>query len=297
MKRIRVRVPATTANLGPGFDCLGCALSMYADFTCEIIPEGLEITGCSPEFRNADNLFVAAYRRMEDRLGIPYAGLRLDIHTDVPVSRGLGSSATLLAAGAYACNALNGDILDKQAVLEICNEIEGHPDNVAPCVFGGMITSLVQDGVPISAPVPVSGAIGFVALIPDFEVSTKAARAVLPTQLSRADAVFNISRLGVLIRAFETGDLKLIGCAMDDRLHQPYRRALIDEYDQAERAAIQAGAAAFCISGSGSTCLAVVDVHRREEIAQNIRETLKNSPHKWRIEALTVDRQGAHIAP
>lgn len=297
MKQIRVRVPATTANLGPGFDCLGCALSMYADFTCEIIPEGLEITGCSPEFRNADNLFVAAYRRMEDRLGIPHAGLRLDIHTDVPVSRGLGSSATLLAAGAYACNALNGDILDKQAVLEICNEIEGHPDNVAPCVFGGMITSLVQDGVPISAPVPVSGAIGFVALIPDFEVSTKAARAVLPTQLSRADAVFNISRLGVLIRAFETGDLKLIGCAMDDRLHQPYRRALIDEYDQAERAAIQAGAAAFCISGSGSACLAVADVHHREEIAQSIRGALKDSPHEWRIEALTVDRQGAHIAP
>lgn len=297
MKKIHVRVPATTANLGPGFDSLGCALSMYADFNCEIIPEGLEITGCPEEFRNADNLFVVAFRRMEDRLSLPHAGLRLDIRTDVPVSRGLGSSATLLAAGAYACNALYGEPLDKQAVLEICNDIEGHPDNVAPCVFGGMIISLVLEGVPVSAPIPVSGAIGFVALIPDFEVSTKQARAVLPAQLSRADAVFNISRLGVLIRAFETGDLKLIAQAMDDRLHQPYRKTLISDYEKAERASLQAGAAAFCISGSGSTCLAVVDVYQREAIAQNIREALKDSPYGWRIEALTVDRHGAHIAP
>ena len=158
MSRIHVRVPATTANLGPGFDCLGCALSMYADFICEPIPAGLEISGCPEEFRGEDNLFVAAYRRMEDRLGIPHSGLRLDIRTDVPVSRGLGSSATLLAAGAYACNALNGEAMDKQAVLQVCNDIEGHPDNVAPCVFGGMITSLVKDGVPVCAPVPVSGA-------------------------------------------------------------------------------------------------------------------------------------------
>ena len=297
MKRIHVRVPATTSNLGPGFDCLGCALSMYADFTCEIIPEGLEITGCDPIYQNEDNLFVVAYRRMEDRLGIPHEGLRLHIETHVPVSRGLGSSATLLVAGAYACNALNGEKLDKQAVVEICNGIEGHPDNVASCAFGGMNTSMIQYGVPITAPVPISGVIGFIALIPDYEVSTREARAVLPASYSRSDAVFNLSRLGVLLRAFETGDLKLIGQAMDDRIHQPFRRSLIREYDRAERAALDAGAAAFCISGSGSTCLAVVDVYRKDAIADQIREALKDSDCGWRVEALTVDRLGAHVAP
>ena len=297
MSRIHVRVPATTANLGPGFDCLGCALSLYADFICETIPEGLEITGCDPAYRGEDNLFVAAYRRMEDRLGIPHSGLRLHIETNVPVSRGLGSSATLLVAGAYACNALNGERLDKQAVVEIANGIEGHPDNVASCCFGGMNTSLIQYGVPITAPVPVSGVIGFIALIPDYEVPTREARAVLPTSYSRADAVFNISRLGVLLRAFETGDLMLIGQAMDDRIHQPFRRALIHDYDMAERVCRDAGAAAFCISGSGSTCLAVVDVYRKDRIADQIREALADSPYEWRVEALTVDRLGAHVAP
>ena len=297
MKRIHVRVPATTANLGPGFDCMGCALSLYADFTCELIPEGLEITGCDPCYQNADNLFVVAYRRMEDRLGIPHAGLRLHVQTHVPVSRGLGSSATLLVAGAYACNALNGERLDKQAVVEIANGIEGHPDNVASCCFGGMNTSIIQYGVPITAPVPISGVIGFVALIPDYEVPTREARAVLPDSYTRADAVFNISRLGVLLRAFETGDLMLIGQAMDDRIHQPFRRALIHDYEKAERACLDAGAAAFCISGSGSTCLAVVDVYRKDMIAQRIREALADSPWNWRIEALTVDRLGAHVAP
>lgn len=298
MSRINVRVPATTANLGPGFDCLGCALSMYADFDCELIPEGLEISGCPEEFCNEENLFVVAFRKMEDRLGIPHSGMRLRIRSDVPVCRGLGSSATLLAAGAYACNALRGNAMDRQPVLEVCNEIEGHPDNVAPCIFGGMVTSLVKaNGVPVSASVPVSGAVSFVAMIPNFEVSTKKARKVLPIMISRPDAIFNISHLGVLLRAFETGDLQLIAEAMDDRLHQAYRRELIHECDRVEKAAIDAGAAAFCISGSGSTCLAVVDTYRREEIANRIRESLAGSQYEWQVIPLTVDRNGAHITP
>lgn len=298
MSKIHVRVPATTSNLGPGFDCLGCALSMYADFTCELTDGGLEITGCEEKYQNEDNLFVVAYRRMEDRLGIPHAGLRLHIDTNVPVSRGLGSSATLLVAGAYACNELNGERLDKQAVVEIATGIEGHPDNVASCCFGGMNTSMIKYGLPITAQVPVSSVIGFIALIPDYEVSTREARAVLPDSYTRSDAVFNLSRLGVLLRAFETGDLMLIGQAMDDRIHQSFRRPLIHDYDMVHRICRDAGASAFCISGSGSTCLAVVDVYRKDLIAAQIREALaESSKEHWRIEALTVDRIGARVAP
>jgi len=297
MKRIHVRVPATTANLGPGFDCMGCAFSMYADFECEMIPEGLEISGCPEEYQNEDNLFVMAYRRMEEYLGIPKSGLKINISSKIPICRGLGSSATLLVAGAYACNAMNGEYLDKKAVLQVCTDIEGHPDNVAPCIYGGMITSLIQDGVPVCASVPISGAVGFVAMIPDFEVVTEEARAVLPSMYSRADAIFNISRLGVLIRAFETGDMHLIGKAMDDRIHQPYRKNLIHDYDFVESISRASGAAACCVSGSGSTCLAVVDVNRSEEVASRIREGLKNSKYNWQVIPMIVDHHGAHIVP
>jgi homoserine kinase len=260
-----------------------------------MIPEGLEITGCPEKYQNEDNLFVMAYRRMEKYLGIPKTGLRLHISSKIPICRGLGSSATLLVAGAYACNAMNGEYLDKKAVLQVCTDIEGHPDNVAPCIYGGMITSLIQDGVPVCASVPISGAVGFVAMIPDFEVVTEEARAVLPEMYSRADAIFNVSRLGVLIRAFETGDMHLIGKAMDDRIHQPYRKGLIHDYDFVESISRASGAAACCVSGSGSTCLAVVDAARENDVAGKIRQALADSVYEWKVVALHIDHDGAHI--
>lgn len=295
MSRVHVRVPATTANIGPGFDCLGCALSLHADFTCEIIESGLEITGCPEAFRNEDNLFVQAFRLAEKKMGAEPLPIRLHIDTDVPVSRGLGSSATLLAGGAAAANALHGNLLTRQQLVEICNEIEGHPDNIAPAVLGGMCVSFVENGVPTTVPVSVAGNVGFIALIPNFETETKAMRAVLPKQIPFADAVYNSSRLAVLLYAFGQGDLNLIGEALDDRLHQPYRKHLIHEYSRAEAAAMKAGCAAFCISGSGSTCLAVVDARKEQAVAKEIQESLADSEYEWKVAALRMDVDGAHV--
>jgi len=293
MKRVHVRVPATSANIGPGFDSLGVALTMYAGFTCEIIGSGLEITGCPEIYRNERNLFVQAYRRAEREMGIEPASIRVHIETDVPVSRGLGSSASLWAGGVSAANALNGSPLSREKLVELCNELEGHPDNIAPAVLGGMCASFVEEGIPTTVQVDVADNIGFIALIPNFETETKAMRAVLPKQIPFADAVFNSSRLVVMLHGFERGRLDLIAKALDDRLHQPYRKHLIHEFFRAEAAAKEAGCAAFCISGSGSTCLGVCEAKDAEKIAEEVQTALADSQYEWRVVALEMDREGS----
>lgn len=297
MSGVRVRVPATTANIGPGFDCLGCALTLYASFECGFGTSGLEISGCPEAFRGANNLFVQAFRRAERALGAAPRPIRVRIDTDVPVSRGLGSSATLLAGGVAAANALYGGALSREAMVALCTELEGHPDNVAPAVLGGMCASLMHGGKPVTAQIDVSPRVGFVALIPDYEAQTRAMRAVLPEQVSFADAAFNVSHAAVLLRAFETGDLAQIGAALDDRLHQPYRTPLLREWDRAREAALDAGCAAFCLSGSGSTCLGIADSEQKAEIAARITRSLAQSACRWRVEALDVDRAGVVCAP
>ncbi len=292
MSAVHVRVPATTANMGPGFDCFGCALSLYADFDCEIISQGLEITGCPEAYRNEDNLFVRAYRMAEDRMAVDHAPIRVQIRTDVPVSRGLGSSATLLAGGVAAANALNGGRLDAGEMLEICTILEGHPDNAAPALLGGMCASMMKDGHPIASSIRISERVGFIALIPNFETMTHDMRNVLPKTVAFSDAVYNVSRTAMLICAFESGDLGLISEALDDRLHQPYRAPLIHEYDRARQAALDAGCAAFCISGSGSTCLGIADSAKSEQIAERIQSSLQDSQYAWKVMALRVDPEG-----
>lgn len=293
MNKVKVRVPATTANIGPGFDCLGCALTMFGEFTCERIESGLEITGCPEEFANENNLFVRAYRLTEQYLDVPHSPFRVHIETDVPISRGLGSSAHLLAGGAVAANAMNGSVLSPQELVKVCNDIEGHPDNIAPAVLGGMCASFLQGDVPITVPVTVPANVGFIAMIPNFETETKAMRAVLPKEIPYKDAVFNSSRLAVLLHAFQTGNMQLIGQALDDRLHQPYRRHLIHEYDRAEATALRAGCTAFCISGSGSTCLGVIDTYKAREAARSIQWSMRDSEYQWRAVALSLDHTGA----
>ncbi len=294
--KVHVRVPATSANIGPGFDCLGVALTMYAGFTCEKIDFGLEITGCPEIFRNENNLFVQAYRRAEREIGVKPAPIRVHIETDVPVARGLGSSATMLAGGVTAANAMNGSPLTRQQLVTLCNEMEGHPDNIAPAVLGGMCASFVEDGLPVSVRVDVAKNIGFIALIPNYETETKAMRAVLPREIPFGDAVFNSSRLAVMLHGFERGRLDLVGKALDDRLHQPYRQHLIHEYDRAKSLAMDAGCAAFCISGSGSTCLGVCQADQAKRIAGQVQNQLNDSPYEWKVVALGLDTEGSVAA-
>lgn len=290
MNKIAVRVPATTANIGPGFDSMGCALALYNYITCEVLPAGkLVITGCPEPYQNEENLAVQGYRAVLSRLGLPNEGLSLNIRAEIPVCRGLGSSAALIAGGAAAANLLHGSPLPPAELLEVTNEIEGHPDNLAPAIYGGLTASLVEDGIPRTVRLPLSPTLRWVAAIPNFELSTHLARAVLPKEVAFVDAVYNASHVAVLVGALGRGDRELIAMALRDRLHQPYREKLIPEYNKVKTAAEQCGAIAFCISGAGPTLLALTD---EASFAAQFAEKCKRLEHRWNIMELAVDTEG-----
>lgn len=290
MNKITVRVPATTANIGPGFDSMGCALALYNYITCEVLPaDKLVITGCPEPYQNEENLAVQGYRAVLSRLGLPNEGLSLNIRAEIPVCRGLGSSAALIAGGAAAANLLHGSPLPPAELLEVTNEIEGHPDNLAPAIYGGLTASLVEDGKPRTVKLPLSPTLRWVAAIPDFELSTHLARAVLPKEVAFVDAVYNASHVAVLVGALGRGDRELIAMALRDRLHQPYRESLIPEYGKVKAAAEQCGAIAFCISGAGPTLLALTD---EASFAAQFAEKCKRLEHRWNIMELAVDTEG-----
>lgn len=290
MNKITVRVPATTANIGPGFDSMGCALALYNYITCEVLPAGkLVITGCPEPYQNEENLAVQGYRAVLKRLGLPDEGLSLTIEAEIPVCRGLGSSAAMIAGGAAAANLLHGSPLPPAELLEVTNEIEGHPDNLAPAIYGGLTASLVEDGKPRTVKLPLSPTLRWVAAIPDFELSTHLARAVLPKEVAFVDAVYNASHVAVLVGALGRGDRELIAMALRDRLHQPYREKLIPEYNKVKTAAEQCGAIAFCISGAGPTLLALTD---EASFAAQFAEKCKRLEHRWNIMELAVDTEG-----
>ena len=289
---ITVRVPGTSANLGPGFDCFGIALSIYGYFGFEECESGIHFEGVDEKYCNEDNLAVVAYRRAMTEMGIAMKGLKVSIRSDVPVSRGLGSSASLIVAGIFGANANHGNILSQQQMLDLVTELEGHPDNVAPALLGGMTASIVgPDGVH-SMRCDISEKIRVCVLVPDFELETKKSRAALPKRLDIKDAIFNISRAAVLLKALECGDFATISVSMDDKLHQPYRKGLIDEYDRVRSLAMECGAASFCISGAGPTLLCI---HEDEGFAEKMMEGVKSFRNNWRVLPLTIDRMGAVI--
>ncbi len=290
---VTVRVPATTANIGPGFDTFGCALALYNTFTFEEIPSGLQFSGCEEAYCNTENLAVVAYRCVMDALDLPMPGLSITMDTQIPICRGLGSSASLIAAGAAAANALHGSPYTPLQLLGICNDIEGHPDNLAPALLGGLVASFVEDGRPVAAQYTVHPSLRFTALFPDFELSTHLARSVLPREIPFADAVFNVSRAAVLLKALEQGDKAMIATALHDRLHQPYRSKLNGGYDEVRQLALQSGALAFCISGAGPTLLYL---STDEAVDKAVAAQLGQLEDNWTLLSLPIDHTGVQVS-
>ena len=289
MERVTVRVPATSANIGPGFDSLGMAFSFYNVFSFELA-EKTVITGCPTAYAGEDNLALVAFRAACHRAGREAPAVHIHIDGDVPVSRGLGSSATLLVGGALGANLLLSLGLTKEDILAVATEIEGHPDNIAPAVYGGFTASLVKNGKPVAASCPVHPSLHFCAFVPNFKTSTHDARAVLPTTVSFSDAVHNISHVAVLLPALANGDTDMITLALEDRLHQSYRAPLIHGYDAVREAALAAGAHAFFISGSGSTCMAI---YTDEAFLERVTTPVQGLPNEWRVLPLSLDTEGA----
>ena len=292
MKRVTVRVPATTANLGPGFDAFGCALSLYTDVTFEEMESGLEITGCDEAYTGPDNLAYVSYCAVLASLSEEVRGVKIHIDAHIPICRGLGSSAALLVAGAIGANVLRGNRLSTQGLLNITNAMEGHPDNLAPAFYGGLTASMVDNGLPVTVNFPLHPDWEFLALIPDFDLPTSHARSILPDQLPRADAIYNISHGALVLKALELGDEKLLRNAMQDKLHQPYRRKIIQDYAQIE-ALVRTTGAAFCLSGAGPTLLCIT---RNKDLEKKLEKKLSSiTEANWQMLPLHVEFQGAHV--
>ena len=292
MKRVTIRVPATTANLGPGFDAFGCALNLYTDVTFEETDCGLEITGCDEAYSGPDNMAYTAYCAVLASLSEEIRGVKIHIESQIPICRGLGSSAALLVAGAMGANVLRGNKLSTQGLLNITNAMEGHPDNLAPAFYGGLTASMVDNGLPVTVNFPLHKDWEFLALVPDFDLPTPLARSVLPKDVSRADAIYNIAHGALVLKALELGDEKLLRTAMQDKLHQNYRRSLIQDYDAIE-ALVRTTGAAFCLSGAGPTLLCItLDENLEEKLQKKLPSVAKAN---WQLLPLHIDFQGARI--
>ena len=294
MNKVTIRVPATTANLGPGFDAFGCALNLYTDVTFEETDFGLEITGCDEAYAGPDNMAYTAYCAVLASLSEELRGVKIHIESQIPIARGLGSSAALLVAGAMGANVLRGNKMSTQGLLNITNAMEGHPDNLAPAFYGGLTASMVDNGLPVTVSFPLHPGWEFLALVPDFPLSTPKARAVLPKEVSREDAIYNISHGAMVLKALELGDEKLLRNAMQDKLHQNYRRSLIQDYDAIE-ALVRTTGAAFCLSGAGPTLLCIT---RNEGLEEKLAQKLPTvTEAQWQILPLHIDFQGARVLP
>lgn len=291
MKKVHLRAPATTANVGPGFDSLGCAFEVYNEYTFELIDEGLLIDGCPEEFCNEENLSYQSYKAAMEYMGLDVDGIHITIDaTNVPISRGLGSSATMISAGVVAANLLHGAKMNDFDLLKVANMIEGHPDNVAPALFGGFTASFLEGNDPHTVKYNISDKLVFCAMYPDFEVSTHKARGVLPKEVRYEDAIFNVSRTAVLLKALENCDEELIKISLNDRLHQPYRSELIDEFEKVKDIVLnKCGCCGFFISGAGPTLMAV---STDENIESKLNEYLPKLNHKWTTVPLRPDFEG-----
>ncbi|MHC1786031.1 MAG: homoserine kinase [Christensenellales bacterium] len=286
---VEVRVPASAANLGPGFDCLGLALS--PSFTCGFTPrlEGLQITGCPEQYADEKNLVCRAFTLAFMRLQRPLPGIHLHIQSDIPIARGLGSSAAAIVAGIAGARALCGLPLDREAVFALAAEMEGHPDNVSAAVFGGLRAALCEDGQCLSLPCALSPLLRFTALVPDFELSTGRARSVLPGAVARGDAIYNVAHSLALLSALASGDLALLRLALRDRLHQAFRLPLITGGEGVWQMAEALGAA-VCISGAGPTLLCL---HQDAGFSRSIGRAL---PDHWEALDLCTDQEGLSLS-
>ncbi len=299
---IIVRVPATTANLGSGFDVLGLALSLenelhfipeegnFEDVAMTAEGEGLATLATAPE-----NIIFRAMEETAKEIGRPLPAGRMHAVNRIPFARGLGSSSAAIVSGVVLANVLLGSPLSENEMLQIAARVEGHPDNVAPALLGGFVVSMMEDGVCTSVKIPVAEDWKAVVAIPDYELMTEEARAVLPATYSRADAVRNISAVSFLLTSFFTKNPAYLGRGLSDRIHVPYRIGLIPGGEDVMKQAKEAGAFGATISGSGSTMIAFADVAHAKAVGEAMQNAFTAKDMKSRILILDFHTSGARV--
>ena len=290
--KVKVKVPATSANLGSGFDVAGLALTLYNTFTFELSEDGLNIKGCPEQFCNENNLTYQAFKRAAEVCGLEYQGVNIECSGEVPYTRGLGSSSTCIVAGIVGAFAFKDKVEERQEILELATSIEGHPDNVAPAIFGGVTVSVMEEDNVLTLNIPVKHDYRFVAFIPPFTLSTEQSRAVLPQILPRKDAIKNVSHLALMVASLINGYDEGLKLGFKDRLHQPYRGDLIAGFDEImavlEKDEQVLGA---YLSGAGPTIMAVIHADDRMGVVR-IKEELGDLIKDWRGNKLELDNRG-----
>ena len=291
---IKIRVPATSANLGPGFDCLGLALNLWNEVSFEPAEKmAYHVTGEGVEKLNkgTKNLLTKAYANIYEASEKKITNAQICAHNEILMSSGLGSSAAAIVAGLFGANEMLGSPFNKNELLTFASDMEGHPDNVAPALFGGLVVSVVSGDEIISHRYEIPE-LTIVIVKPIVEWLTKTARAVLPKSVSRADAVFNIGRTSLVVEALRTGDIDLLQKVMDDRIHQPYRLRHISGGLAAYKKARQFGAAA--LSGAGPSIITFVQPDQAEKAKAEIESVFEERGIETKSVITKPGSQGVH---
>lgn len=309
--KVSVKVPATTANIGPGFDCMGMALPIYNTITIEetVLPgTGIEINVLATEDSVDDfsiehipmdenSIIYKAVELLYNSIGQTPSELKIDIHSEIPIARGLGSSASVIVGGLLAANELLGRPADEAALLSIATEVEGHPDNVTPAIVGGLcLTSSEEDGSIVYRKIEWPEEWNLTVCIPEYELATDISRSVLPKEVPMEDAVFNAKRLGMFIEAVHTKDAKLMKLALKDKLHQPYRMKLVPGLEKIiENLKHEENVLGCVLSGAGPSILIISEKNNLDRIKSIVRDTWSDLNVKAEIRTLPVERNGAQI--
>ena len=296
--KLKIRVPATTANLGPGFDCLGLALDWWNTIEVETIERGLQVeVDCPPGVdipRNRNNLVVYGMDAVYRLAGQKRPPLRIHITTHIPIARGLGSSSAAIVGGLVAANTLLGTLYSRDELVTLVTRIEGHPDNVAPALLGGLMVAAMEGKQVTVARFPVPRELRCVLFVPNTALLTKKARGVLPKRIPRADAIYNASRVALWIAALRERRWEWLAAATQDRLHQPYRAKLVPGMYALFDAAKDAGARGAALSGAGPSIIAFTD-HPGEPVARALIQAAQRIGLSGSTRVVGVSPRGADV--
>lgn len=294
---VKIKVPGTSANIGPGYDTLGLALNIFNEITVEKKESGIEILWDipNPNITLEENLVYVALMHTLKKYKKEHLGCTIRMtKVDVPISRGLGSSAAAIVCGIYAAHYLMDYALSTKEIVSIATELEGHPDNVAPAILGNMVISVMADNKVIYSTIDFPEDIIFNVLIPNFKLSTEKARSVLPKEYKVADCIFNTSRLALLLNFLRDREYENLRICLEDKLHQPYRFELINNSLEIFEESKKLGALGEFISGAGPTLISW-STKDNKEYQEKLTKFLDTLEDKWELKDLTINKSGTII--
>ncbi len=295
---IKIKIPATSANIGSGFDSLGIALTMYNEVMLEESDEiSIESLDDVKVPTDENNLVYWSAKRLYEECGKKIPGLKIKQINNIPMARGLGSSSACIVAGLLGANRFLGSPLSKNELINLASKIEGHPDNTTPAITGGLVTSAIEGERVYSVTVPVAKNIRFAVMIPPFELKTDLARSVLPQSYSKDDVVYNLSRAALMTASLFSGSLDNLRVAVSDKLHQPYRAKFIHGFENIFRLSYELGSYGTYISGAGPSIISIVDENSSENFKKYALSRFKDKNEgDWKLLMLESDSIGATIS-